>query len=252
MKNQVTVLDDVEKLRRRIIELVEKVNESYWELSELLYIVYNKGYFKRWGYNSFKDYVEKELDIGERKAYYLVNIWYWFVVKGNVSDVEKAKKLGWSKAKELVGVVTPENQKEWLRKALKLSHDMLIKEVKEYVRTQQGQVSGRVDKDDVVHRVFFVLFEDQYNNVMHALELAKQISNSDKQGHNLDLICTEFLATHQLPKGNDYISNLRRFFMSLEMGLKNVKVIVIDTDKNEVIYGEEFLRQKGFLEGIEK
>lgn len=94
-------LKDPDRLRCRINRLKETIDNAYFELAELLYMVWNGGpegkpLYLQWGFSSWNQYVEKELDFAIRKAQYLVTIWHWFGIEiGDKAIMEKVRPLGW-------------------------------------------------------------------------------------------------------------------------------------------------------------
>lgn len=87
--------------------------------------------------------------------------------------------------------------------------------------------------------IHFSLYPDQYDSVQEALKQASQISESDKQSHNLTLICDDFVMTNRLGKVNDqdtffrYLEKIQRHF--------GVKLVAVDPNTHDVIYGMDTL-----------
>jgi hypothetical protein len=102
----------------RIMELLRQYEETYFELADT--------------YPSFERYVEDAVGIDFRKAKYLVSIWWWFGVEQRADPklLMGAQEIGWSKAKELVGVVDPKNADEWFEIAKTKKRDYLVKAAK--------------------------------------------------------------------------------------------------------------------------
>lgn len=176
---------DANDLRKRALQLKKVVDLSYLEFGAILWNVKNFEAYVEWGYETFAEYVNNELDFRERKAHYLSSIWD----KIKELDINPADLEGvpWSKMAVVSSVMDHGNYEEWLTKARELSRPELKQEVKEE-RTGEEQEES--------HRLQFTLMGDQYDNVEEALDVAEDIAQSDKQGHLLDLICTEFLASN--------------------------------------------------------
>jgi hypothetical protein len=86
----------------------------------------------------------------------------------------------------------------------------------------------------------FALFPDQHLNVLNALEQAGKLCGSSKKGHQLDLLCTDFLATNDItndPKG----SNKAKYLAKIEK-LLGVRLIAVDAKTRDVTYGMETLK----------
>lgn len=174
---------------------------------EMLYEVSKNKYWNEWEFAdpktgetrkfaSFDEYCEVELDMKRRKAYYLMSIYEKYVVELKLPN-DILKDMEWSKAKELVSVITEDNWPDLIDKIGKMS----VPEVKELVRTMKAAgtdgTSGATTpaEPDTTVRMAFKLHPDQAENVKAALAIAESMSGSDKPGNQLDLICSDFLAS---------------------------------------------------------
>ncbi len=65
---------DVEhvEVRQRVLDLRRKTEESYWELSIGLHEVYEGSHYIAWGYTSWKDYIEQELEFHGHHLNYIL------------------------------------------------------------------------------------------------------------------------------------------------------------------------------------
>lgn len=105
----------------KVLDLHSKAEGIHLALAALLYLISSKRLYTQIGpgYNTFREYVDSELlDVYRlRTVHYLTNIWFHFAVVhgGHPQLLERVEKIGWSKAKELVGLVTPDNADEWFK-----------------------------------------------------------------------------------------------------------------------------------------
>lgn len=189
---------------------------------EVLYEIKHKEYWKEWGYSDFKDYIEEEMEFKWRKGYYLVEMYDKFVVELGLSK-EELIGIEWSKAKELVSVITAKNSKGLLKKLSKNS----LKEIKKIVKRMKNKAAGIPEEDDDTEatsgepqqRLNVVLKGGQIRNVEDAMAIAQQATGSEAGGNLLDLICTEFLAgkvddlnVQAMTGVEDHIKNLERVY----------------------------------------
>jgi hypothetical protein len=103
--------------RQRILEVRDEMETNQLALSELLHQVQKESLFVSFGYPSFQEFIEKEVQIGIKHASNLVQTWDYFG-KLCVEAQTIIKKLGPTKAQHLVGHLTNENFVElepWLR-----------------------------------------------------------------------------------------------------------------------------------------
>lgn len=177
--------------RKKIKDLCKTVDESYLELGRHLYNAYYGDYWDDWGFESFEDYCMEELGFAERKAKYLFTIWKRFQVDLGIAKA-KLEKIGWTKASRIVGIVDEKNVEKWLDRARTLKVRELEKAISKY--------KGSPGADEDWHVINFKLAEEQHENVQAALAQAEAESGSDKRGHNLDLICTEWRTSRLGPK----------------------------------------------------
>jgi hypothetical protein len=224
-------------VRKRVLDLRKKVEESYWELSQSLSEVYGKSYYIAWGFQSWKEYVESELEFALRKAQYLVSISDWFS-KMSPQLQDWIKGLGWTKAKELVGVVNDENAADWQARLEGLTYAQLVDELKGKGKDIETPIDGDGGESDSAEekpqKKAFSLFPDQSANVTAALDKAKQLANTEKDGHALDLICSDFLATNA--GTDDMFSVIRRIEKS-----SGLYFIAYNKQTDSVVYGAEIL-----------
>jgi hypothetical protein len=178
------------EIRRRVVQLKDRVDESYFEMAGLLYRIYKEELYRAWGYNGFEPYVEAEMGFKGRKAWYLVGVYEHYCVKNkdHPEMIKAASDIGYEKAKELVGVATPEN----IGKFVTLAEKTNVIQFKEHVKKEAG-VTPQVEE---VFRSSFVLYRDQHQSVMEAIEMAKKMGETEKPSHALSLICLNFVATN--------------------------------------------------------
>ena len=176
--------------RKALKELAKKVDETYTDMGRHLYNVYYGDYFEEWGFADFEEYCVSELGFAERKAKYLITIWKRLVVDLGVSR-KKLERIGWTKLSKIVNLVDEDTVETWLDKARTLKVSDLEKEVKRF--------KGDTDADEDYTNINFKLAKAQSENVEAALAIAEAEAGSDKRGHLLDLICTEFMAGHLDP-----------------------------------------------------
>jgi hypothetical protein len=204
---------------------------------ELLYEVAQNEYWKDWEFESFADYCEAELNMRDRKAKYLISIYDKFVIKLNLPK-EILLDLQWSKAKELVSVITEDN---WVGLIDGLN-TMTVKDVKFMVKEMKGvpRIKDGSDSEDITERVVFNLSKEQAENISTALGLAGTMVGSDKTGNQLDLICSDFLASSAgeglsgaIDKLDFHIKSLSRTF-----GVE-IKVETVDSERYSELLGSE-------------
>ena len=93
----------------------------------------------------------------------------------------------------------------------------------------------RIEELEVQSRQFScLLFGDQIETVNLAMRRSIELSGSDKVGHNLSLICLDFLATNDFRFDNE--DQKLRFLAKFER-LLGYKIIVADPVTSDILYG---------------
>ena len=265
------------ELREEIRRCVKRIEATYWDLARGLYDVYDgvpggyralvsgegsrqdrKELFKKWGYENFGDYCEKEVGIRKRTAENLRYAYYWFAVKLDLPEeiIEEIQTLGRSKVYQLAGFVKEDNVTVWMDKARELTHDDLKKAIKQARIAAAGKGDGEEkdqeaifdsdsadDKDELpkpeeLHTVQTALYDGQWNTWQDALKRAKSLTGSDKIGHNLEMICQDFLANNDF--GADAKGDRDGWLAKVERQM-GVHLVAVDPSSGKPIYGGELM-----------
>jgi len=235
---QVVKSDD---LRRELIRARDSISEGYFRMAALLKKAFDTRAYSDWGYTTWKEYVEQEMDMGERKAQYLMKIHHWFVtVIKDPTVKERVEHLGWTKVKYLVGVVDEENVDYWVERA----ESMTAVQLEEYIRQLKTNEDGPGPEAEQLSTMTFRLYPSQAENVQEALEKAAEIAEKEdeveaKKGHLLDLICSTFKVDHvfQEQRGEKV---LKHYFKKMA-NMVDVNVIVTARGHGAIITGSRYL-----------
>jgi len=234
------VMDEIHQdLRDKLLDLRADIDSNTWEMAAVLSHVSENHYYIAWGYKTFRAYITQELDFALRKAQYLVSIAQWFGRNVTREDViEKVKRLGWSKAKELVEVINDDNADRVLSEIEGMNTVQIVLYAREFLAKLKAPEGEEGESEKVAGEVFrrtFTLTGEQKGNVDEALVSAANESNSDNNGHNLDLICTSFLAggAGSGQKMTDFLDKAERLF--------GVKIVAFNEDLN-LCFGADTLQ----------
>ncbi len=230
------------EVRSDIVELVSSITKNYFQLAALLHDVRQNSYYIAWGFRTWREYAETEVGIGARKADYLVQIYDWFGSMG-ANAQQWVEGLGWTKAKELVGVVDEQNIDEWRSRIDGLSFSQMKSELEGHVDAgalgedggDGGSSSGSGDGEKT-SKLSFALYPAQKANVEQAIAAAKKAVKSDKDGHALDLICSDYLAS------TAGIVNMNDYFRRIE-SITGLRLIAFDQATNEFAFGEDVIEE---------
>lgn len=213
-------------LRQGIQKLIEAGGKLEIMAAELLYEVQEKEYWKGYSYKtrggeekkfeSFDDYIDHEVQFGQRKAYYLIQIYKKFV-KELAIPMEILRNVQWSKAKEVVGIINKSNWSDLIKLLPKVS----VKELQGIVAEISGKTSlkakedtpalpesppkdvsieitdpekGAEEPEDMV-TLEIKMLKAQSENLNEAMKVAAFEAGSENPGHLLDMIASDFLAS---------------------------------------------------------
>ena len=233
-------------LRRRVVDLRDVMNSSRWDLAEVLSKIRGDQVYHHWGYSSWDVYIETEIGLTGRTVMYLTSMYDWFVLKVGpeltpehlAQVIERVKALGWTKSRLLVNIAIAENVDEWLDKAEKLS----CSELESVTRSELTEAEKRkLKKEELGVSKSFKFSKEQWVTVEQAIEIAAKLSESDKSGHCLQLICQDFVATNMAQKDGGQKSRGKYFD---KMGaVFGAWVIVVDKETGKVVHGESALKK---------
>ena len=232
--------EECSNLNAKAISLRSNIEKSYIDLSFVLRQIMDNAAYMPLGFASFKEYVESELDFQLRKAMYLVSIAKWLESLPAIAK-EWAEELGWSKAKELTGRVTAENFEEW-RARLEGKTKSEIQAILTPSEAETAEAEATASKSaepsaESARKVSFSLFREQDKIVSDALQRAKQIADTDKDGVALELIATDFLASNSGATQDDYLAHVE--------SITGLRLIAVnpkgDDGRGSIVYGSDTL-----------
>jgi hypothetical protein len=241
---------DSGEIRERLLDIRNSMDKENTEMCKLLWTVKKKSLHESWNFQSFGDYVGKELQVKITKAKYMVQIWEHLWVRQDDKTVfEKVMTVGWTKAKELIHVVTKENVDFWVEKARNFNVEGLIKEVKAHLKSlipddpnealsKSGQVEG-TPAEDAMKSITFQFSYDDYLAVSQAIDKIKSSEVGISNSQAVALACKEFLGSNpQEGERADFVLPIMRNYERLYP----LNIVVIDKEAEEIIYGFEYLK----------
>lgn len=177
-----------EVVREDIRQECERIEESYIVLAQLLHESVENGYFVRWGYSTFDEYVNEELGISYRKAAYLVQIAN--VVKSLRIDWKDIEGIGWTRMRTIVPALKQDGVVgDWLELAGELSVKDLEKLVKDNKIGAEISSSG----GDAVVTLKFRVTKEQSDIIMDALSYAKKSIDAEDDVMALEQMAFDYI-----------------------------------------------------------
>lgn len=227
------------EIRQQVIALRNQSESSCWDLSEILFKVYNENLYRSWGFTSWQDYVINELDVSVDKARLLIKLQEWFGTM-TPSIQEWMKSLGWTKARRLMHVVTVANAAEWRDRVL----GKTVAQIEEMLQAERNALAGdditegaSDAPDDKPVKWTASLHPGQKTVVEQAIQKAKEVGHTDKIGHALSLICIEYLGNNTtVLTRDDMLKNIEK-----NIGLKIIAIKEYDEEEDEIVYGGDYM-----------
>jgi hypothetical protein len=191
---------DTDAIRNRILEACRTLNSEYITLAKLLFEVREAELHSKWGFDSFAEYAEEELNLKPRKAEYLVAIADTLIHRYHVSG-DSLAEIGWSKAGMIAPVAeSTKGAEAWIERAKGVS----VKELASQIRTARAKRAAAeaqtsadqpaAPKSEPVSILRVPLFPSQRATVEAALEILRSRTGSDKVGYLLEAMSMEFMA----------------------------------------------------------
>jgi hypothetical protein len=238
---------DHDGIRKLILEIKDSVEKTSWALGEYLTKVHDESLYQGWGFQSWREYVDSELGMTIRKVQYLLSLDKWYR-EMTPAIQEWIRSIGWTKARVIMHGVTIENALEWKAriegKSLSEIED-IVKGIKAGIdedgNPAEGDASTVGNIEPTKKFKANLVGATQIGVVDAAMKRAQELTESDKDNHNLAMICTDFLAT------NTATIKLREYLAQIEQAM-GIRVVAYNPDTDRIVYGEELIAE---LEGKE-
>jgi hypothetical protein len=160
--------------------------------------------------------------------------------------------VGWTKAKELVNVITTENAYEWISKAKNMSVEELTKDVRRYLKDlipdDEKEALGKADEvedtpaAETKKRVSFDFPYEDYLAVSKALDIVKTNEQGIGNGRALGLICRDFVATNPADESEEPSVQWLVDFVKKYEALFGVQIVVMNTEERMIHHGFDHIK----------
>jgi hypothetical protein len=126
-----------------------------------------------------------------------------------------------------------------IEKSNKLAADKTEAELEEDAREEahtegENEDNYAYDGEHALYTKNFVFLPDQIETVKLAIKRAAELSNKSSPGHNLSLICLDYIATNDFTKASE--EQRLRYIAKLEK-LMGYKLIVVDPKTKDIVFG---------------
>ena len=210
-KKAVAALDDLIEAQSAAVEnltkdeayllvpdLTNTVDQSYFKLGGVLAVIQRHEWWRDDGFDNFKGLIESRFGIQYRKAMYLIGIYEALVESG--VPYEAFGNIGWTKIKEIAGIVTAENVAEWVERAqlhttLQLAD--LVKQANSGTLTKTDETPA---ESTGVTTFNVKVHVDQKATIEKAVTKAMKEAGTEYKGVALESICLNYLSGAKVGK----------------------------------------------------
>lgn len=247
------------ELRRMALQVKSTLEGHQLLFAETLHQIQAQSIFLGWGYASFSEYVQNELEIEERQASNLVKVWDYFG-RLDTEILEVIKILGPSKANLLVGKINAENfskHEEFLRS--KPSLRAIAQRFQPDTALAKSNKEGQ--KNDLGAKISVACTPEEKKLIDDAVATARE-SGINAPGAALASISAHFLSSES---GVSVLDNLKAAILtageSLQtpqaammladiLGSVGVRILVL-SPAAEVIAGRQHLNEDGSVKVVD-
>lgn len=227
-------IDSPDALRTRVIALKRRSDEVNMQLARDLWVIYHRGHYKDWNYESFDDYVTAEVGISTDRAHRLRRLWTKLVIDVGVAP-DDLRGVGYSAALLIARVAKRGSAQQWIEDARNLKTPALQAKIERSLpkpdirplpdseaipatlpRSPTVEAPATPPPPPLVKRVYY-LHAEQAKVLDEAIAESERFGGSNKDGHNLSQIALHFLATRAMD-GNTPQVWLPFFLRHLERG----------------------------------
>ena len=170
------------EVRKELRKLADQVRDDYIELAELLYETRSNQYHQQWGYASFSDFTEKELDMKPRKAKYLADI--CDTLKRLNIPWSEIQGIGWRKAGAISAGMNQDNAQE----RIEMAKDTSLRQLEEKMKAER---QGREEVEEVA-RMALQFTEEEHSIVIAAIEEAMKEEGVNGKARAIVKICYDW------------------------------------------------------------
>lgn len=227
------------ELRQLVKEKVKSIEHSLLELAQILTYIKEKEIYKKWGFETFSDYVQLDLNMPKHKAAFYVNLCN--IMQKIPLTQQDVTELGLEKIKQIISVSdkVKETQLNTIKEEAK---QISVSELQKRVQKLKNSIPVDVKRvSEVVNELVnsqeenlvkcnLVLYESIYDLFSDTIERAQKICKTDSKNIAIEYICSVFNSITADDKDKDIISIVKR----LEE-IFNVKIVLVKG--NKMIYG---------------
>ena len=222
--------------KERIENAHKGASVAFYDMAMGLLEASENEYPRVWGYENFSDYVEKALDMKYRTAYYMVEIGK--VVRDLAIDKDRVQRIGWTKLKEIAGVLR--DQPTDANKYLTMAESMSTTQLQDALRSDVKLTESK-DAKPALMRMSLKFEGDSAAVLSDGLSMAYGDIGRDDASLALTHIVGEWLiargGTPQSSTLEDWISFLKSAYgvdLVKAESQESIDSLLIDADATQV------------------
>jgi len=198
-KLELKVVTTTEKLK----EAIKQEAECWVDIAVLAHEIYESKEWEGMGYESLKEYIEKELKNKISYEVFLYRAKIGKTIKKYGLRKDEIVDIGWAKFKEIAALAQDEEDVEELKEVIEEVKDKSYREAKQIVDKKRGL------KNETVRKTF-KLNSEQEEVISEAIEIAKELAHTESDELAIVYIMAEFITNHA-PEDSKIAEAIRTF-----------------------------------------
>ncbi len=175
---------DAQRIHEELVASCREGKVIEHRVAILLARLHQQGLHRELGFVSVHEYAERRLDITPRQSREMVHIGRMLPEFPQVDAAFAEGRIGWTKAREILRVATPETEEAWVERAATVTSRVLEDQVARSVRGDPPPGSDDRRRAPERRRVTFEMSSADANSLFAALEMLRQ--QSEVSRHDVD------------------------------------------------------------------
>lgn len=189
------------ELRSYALALRGQINMAAIGLAEVLHSVYQSERWRDFGFGSFQEYVETELEVGYRSAMYSVKI--ISTMKEHHISMVQARELGWGRLRAILPHITTRN----VGSLLDMANTKSVREIQTEL-TDSGIISPGTAE---TNRLTFNCTPSEASIIFDSIDEAKKRLDTESISSALEFVCQEWTMANEGETSQTSLSDIIAF-----------------------------------------
>lgn len=180
-----------DEIRENLKSIAVSNNQNFVKMAKHLFLVRAGNLHTKWGFNSIREYSEKELNMSKSGAYNYLSVYGILIIRLGMTE-ESLVELG--KTKSILmqklfkkGILNYSNTEEWRKRALECNSEELL----EILGSKNENLLESISEKKFT---FKMKIKDDIDIVERAIDCAKRTTHTESDQNALVAMATEYLS----------------------------------------------------------